>query len=393
MSLKIIGLSVFAFLMQPFNAQAYPDFISFGYSTCITCHSNGLGGGALNDYGRALWSSEIASRQFFSKNTTDEELGARSGFLGKTQLPWWVRPSIKYRSLWLRSNPGGSTAKDQFFQMQNDLGLTTAFSEEQKYLVTGTWGYEPRLSDFGKAYSNRYLLKEFYLRAEIKEQMWLYAGLHEKVFGIRYIDHTAYAKTYTGLSQAYAPNASNQAIASGLTLHKVKDEYEWALNLFAGHPRVEAEEKLTGVSVWSEFNVGENKRIGGSLMTEKNDFLNRQSLAVFFRSEVGKGNSLMAEQGFVQKATTDIETINSMYTWLQGQILLQRGLFLKGNVERSIPRTKENSTESWRNSLGFLWFPAPRFEFRLEGFSEKNITPTNSTNDRLSVRGQVRASF
>ncbi|MBC7464797.1 MAG: hypothetical protein H7256_02295, partial [Bdellovibrio sp.] len=47
----------FLILLLPFLANAYPDFISYGYRTCITCHYNGQGGGALNDYGRAVWAS------------------------------------------------------------------------------------------------------------------------------------------------------------------------------------------------------------------------------------------------------------------------------------------------------------------------------------------------
>jgi hypothetical protein len=71
-------LLVLFFLLGALSAKAYPEFIGYGYSSCMTCHVNGQGGGPLSDYGRALWSAEIAGRLFYSKNTTDDEMGAQS---------------------------------------------------------------------------------------------------------------------------------------------------------------------------------------------------------------------------------------------------------------------------------------------------------------------------
>src|SRR6185312_17179249 len=91
------------------RAQAYPEFIAYGYSSCLTCHFNGNGGGPLNDYGRALWSAEIAGRAFTSK--TEDQLGQSSGFFGSTELPYWIRPGLKMRDLEMESSPGSSTHK------------------------------------------------------------------------------------------------------------------------------------------------------------------------------------------------------------------------------------------------------------------------------------------
>ena len=60
------------------NSFAYPDFISYGYKSCLTCHYNGQGSGALNDYGRALFASEFTARTFTSKKP--DQLADQSGF-------------------------------------------------------------------------------------------------------------------------------------------------------------------------------------------------------------------------------------------------------------------------------------------------------------------------
>jgi hypothetical protein len=96
------GLLICYLLLLALPALSYPSFVSYGYRSCVTCHFNGQGGGALNDYGRALFSAEIASRAFYSDSVSDEELGERSGFLGKTALPWWLRPGFKGRLLWFQ---------------------------------------------------------------------------------------------------------------------------------------------------------------------------------------------------------------------------------------------------------------------------------------------------
>jgi hypothetical protein len=49
------------------KAKAYPDFISYGYKSCMTCHYSGAGSGQLNDYGWALFASEFTSNLFTNK--------------------------------------------------------------------------------------------------------------------------------------------------------------------------------------------------------------------------------------------------------------------------------------------------------------------------------------
>src|SRR5687767_5167006 len=85
-------------------ALSYPQFIGYKYASCITCHFNGQGSGPLSDYGRALWAAEIGGR-LFAGGRTDEQLGEAAGFLGKKELPWWIRPGIKPRQLHVIEDP------------------------------------------------------------------------------------------------------------------------------------------------------------------------------------------------------------------------------------------------------------------------------------------------
>ena len=66
-ALKLIfQLIIFTLLPVKF-VHAYPEFIGYGYGSCLTCHYNGAGGGPLSDYGRSLFAVEIAAKPPFSK--------------------------------------------------------------------------------------------------------------------------------------------------------------------------------------------------------------------------------------------------------------------------------------------------------------------------------------
>lgn len=113
MILIINMVSAVVFLLSS-KAFAYPDFISYGYKACMTCHYTGGGGGALNDYGKAVFASELTARTFTDK--TPDEMGESSGFLGSKELPWWIRPGVKYRGLWFRRNVWDSNKTDRLYQ-------------------------------------------------------------------------------------------------------------------------------------------------------------------------------------------------------------------------------------------------------------------------------------
>ncbi len=83
-----IFCSFLAFFFVGNFAYAYPEFIGYGYKSCLTCHWNGHGSGPLNDYGRGVWASEIASRSLYPKTWKLEDLSATSGFFGPKELPY-----------------------------------------------------------------------------------------------------------------------------------------------------------------------------------------------------------------------------------------------------------------------------------------------------------------
>lgn len=373
------------FLLWTASAFGYPEFIGYGYATCVTCHNNGMGGGQLNDYGRALWSAEIASRWLYDKNTTDEQIAERSGFPGQSKLPNWFKPAFKYRGLFLRRHPG-STDKDstKFYVMQVDFGATVS-DADGKYMASITWGHSPLASDVQTNKISRFLAKEYFARLQIGETWWLYAGLLDIPFGIRNVDHTSYNRAPLGLTF--------RDQSQSVILHTSNEKYELAMDAFLGNPYVEDQFKMKGASVTGEVVVAENKRFGASLMSSKNDVLTRTIGSIHYRQALSKGSAIQAEYGMIIDKPQLDEVSNGSYLYLQSQVMMTRGYYIRPLIENYKANTLSGTPEQWKWGVGLLAFPAPRYEGRIDLINKTNLYKTQAQEDEWQIRSQIHVSL
>ncbi|HWU44121.1 MAG TPA: hypothetical protein VN132_11805 [Bdellovibrio sp.] len=394
-SSRIFSAFVVSFFLFGVNfAEAYPEFIGYGYNSCLTCHYNGQGGGPLNDYGRALWSAEIASRAFYPKTMTDEQIAENSGFFGSLHTPDWLRPHIKYRGLELETNPASSKSQTKYFLMQTDMGLTILPDSEGKYLATATWGrvVHPQNFGLGTEGADRFLATEYYLRVEVVQTWWLYAGLMEKVFGLRNIDHTSYQRTYQGFN-VQNDTADGSANSQGLVLQKIEEKWDVAVNYFFGNPYDSSQYQQKGLSAMGEFEVGDKKRLGLSVLSESSQVLKKNLAAIHYRQALSKGSAVMAEWGLIQDEPTGSDKAVGSYGLLQSMLEFTRGYNVTTTIEHYNREFKSSSGDNWKWSLGLLMFPAPRFELRLAVVNERQISATESQDDLWSIQGQLHVSL
>lgn len=384
-------------MMVSATAQAYPEFIAYGYTSCLTCHNNGMGHGSLNDYGRALFSSEIASRAVFPNKWSNDDVAKTSGFLGSTEIPWWVRPYVKYRSLNNQTKPGSPASETKFYQMQSDIGATFMFDQDANYLLDLTYGQvtpneAARRGQISAAdaasrgSSGVYLLRQYFLRAQPVESWWIYIGLMDKVFGIRNVDHTSYQRSTLGLTQ--------YAQSDGIIVQKVGEKYEATFNAFNGNSKVvDQTQEQKGYSLMSEYEPVEKMRIGGSLLTSSSTVNKLTALGLHYRQGLKKGNSLMAEAGVVQTEATAAPKLNGQYMMVQTMFLMTRGYHLESFIEKSNRDTLTIQPDRWRYGVGVLAFPAPRLELRF-GFIDYRAVSQSSTNqDDWVIQGQLHVSL
>lgn len=380
----------FLLIWVPLTVQAYPEFIGMGYTGCMTCHFNGAGNGGLNDYGRGLFAAEIASKLLWNSRKSDDTLATKSGFLGSKTLPFWFRPSIKYRGLNVDQNPGSKEQHSKkFYQMQQDLNVHMPLNEEQTLLLAfnlGTVADESAASPNKPFSGSMVITREHYLRGQLAESLWFYLGFMDKVFGIRHPDHTAINRSFLGLGQNHQVH--------GLVLHYAKDANEFFFNPFFGNLLIESKSQLPGFTIHYEREPMEMLRIGFSFMRDRDAVaIERNTLAFLVKRGLEGGHSLLFETGIKNSMSSSLKTSNSAYVWSQATMKLVRGLFFQTQMEYFKGDITKLATESLRFGLGFLAFPFQRVELRVSGVSSRAINPITVDNDTWSMLSQVHLSF
>lgn len=384
--LKFAPLLICILLSYSLPAQAYPDFIGYGYSSCITCHNNGLGGGSLSDYGRALYATEISARSVYPDKMDEEEIGAKSGFLGSTQLPWWVRPGAKYRGLWLKRALGAETSPEVWINMQLDLNLNFFLDKKQDFAIITTPSY---ISKEGGGYYGKQdtiFMKEYYLRYKISKNWWAYLGQMDIAYGIRQIDHTMVSRAPIGLGM--------YSQSTGAIVHVTYPDWDLALNGFVGNAAQEDELKQKGFSVTGEYQIVEKFKLGASVLNSESEQVKYNLMAITARMGLSKGTSVIAEAGL--KEITTVSTGDKKvgtYGYVQSMVNISRGYNLLSVIENSKSDIENSSTEILKWSFGALLFPLPRSEFRMMLTNGKAFDDSTANEDVWAFQGQIHVSY
>jgi hypothetical protein len=354
------------------------------------CHFNGQGNGPLNDYGRALFAAEIASRSFYPKEVSDEELGERSGFLGKKPLPDWFRPGFKARLLWFQTDPGSDSSRSRTIPMQADASVTILFDQEQKWIVVGSVGYVPtpralQTSSGSIEKPTNYISREHYIRYNPNENWFFYAGLMDKVFGIRTIDHTAYNRTKTGMAQ------NDQS--HGLVVHYISQPWEITVNPFAGNMAQKAELRQAGASIMVEKDYDEKFRVGGAILSSKNQFVTWNRAEAHLKYGYGHGNSLLLEFGVIQDRPVSGSAQTGAYGFAENLSQISRGYNFLSQVEYYNQTLSTRSPDQYKWTLGLLMFPAPRYEIRTTVVNGRSQSDSGVTSDQWQAQVQLHVAL
>lgn len=371
------------------QAWAYPDFISYGYTSCILCHYNSAGGGAINDYGRALLASEISARHIFPASKTDDEIGEGSGFIPGVQLPWWIRPGIKTRSLWLRQDPGLKTEVDRYINMQSDVNLNFLLNKKQSLgLFTTTSYFENprRFSTSVEKEKKTFATREYYIRWQALKNLWIYIGQLDKVFGIRQIDHTYYSRSRIGLGQFDQ--------SQGIVLFYNDKDYDLSLNVFAGNEAEDEAVKQKGASFFSEYEVGKNSRLGLSLLSSQSRSVKWNRYALHLRQGLSKGTSVLTELGFFENKDLILSrNKNGTYLVLQSLYALDRGYNLLSLFQYLKEDVSVSSPDRTQFGIGALMFPLPRTEVRVLIINSSLNDYNSASQDSWVLQSQLHLSL
>jgi hypothetical protein len=381
----------FTFSLLSSRAWSYPNYISYGYQSCLSCHFNPYGNGPLTDYGRAVGATAISDRLNYSASASEEEIANSADFFGGHFKPSKtysnIRPSASYRGLYLQRNINKKDdAESEFITMDAGIALAMTFLDN-KMIVVGQGGYAPvPLSVRGSGAEDEvkeYRSREHYVGYRFDKELGIYAGLMDKVYGIRVPDHTAYSRSLTS-------NNQNDQV-HGVLAHYAVDPIEFGVHLFVGNLVQDSDLRQRGVSGQAEYSLGKFSRVGVSMMSSVSDYRDVNATALQYRTGFGKGNSLMLELGRTKNQVQGQDVKVGHYLFLQNHYNFRRGLFGIMTVEGSQP-DREDPDHKVRFGPGVQWFPMQRVELRADIYNTKSYG-TGSVSDTWYMASQIHLWF
>jgi hypothetical protein len=370
------------------RALAYPQFISHGYNSCITCHFNPFGNGPINDYGRAVSGTAISGRNFFDENKPEDNIANETAFLFKPFEQKHLRPFIGYRGLLYKANLGEEGSKTEFIHMQLDASLTAKFGEKDQFITSGTFGYAPiprslKNTPAGDKMSE-YRTREHYIGWRPKPNFGIYFGLMDKPYGIRVVEHISFSRI--------APQLTMDDQSHGVIGHFTGETFEAGIDAFIGNLASEKDIRMKGFSGTFEKTVFEHHRLGASLLSQKNDYLKMVSASVHSRSQIGHGTSVLFELGRTDKTPLSTSPKRQEYfSLLQNHIRTTRGLYFLNSIEYY----KNSLDRSYRVRFGpgLQYFPFTKLELRADVYNTRNFNQEASSKDRWDLLMQLHAWF
>lgn len=375
---------LFALVFIPRNVFGYANFIGHGYNSCITCHYNPFGNGPINDYGRAVSATAIGSRGFYRDSKPEDLLGKESGFLFKEPKNTFFRPFASYRGLLLKRNFGEDSETTNYIHMQADLNFVLKLGENDKYISSFTFGYAPvprslqntPAADKVEIYRSR----EHYIGYRPSARWGFYAGLMDKTYGVRIVEHTAYSRT--------TPQLTMDDQSHGFIVHYNTPEFEGGLDYFVGNLAQEAPLRMKGIAGTFEYTLLEKNRLGLSFMKQGNEYVNVAAYAAHVRAGLDNGNSLIFEIGRVTKTPKFDGLVKvEYYANFQNHIRAARGVYLLNSIEYY----KNANDRSYRVRFGpsVSYFPMSKIELRVDLNNTRNFSEQVSVKDKWDLMGQI----
>ncbi|HXH30382.1 MAG TPA: hypothetical protein VNJ01_06195 [Bacteriovoracaceae bacterium] len=354
------------------EAKAYTNFIGHSYTSCLNCHYNPTGGGPLTDYGRAVSATAISSKMLYPDSWSEERVAYASGFLFRKPKQKWLRTQINYRGFQVVRNPGSErTEEKQWINMQLDARLILKFGQNDKFVAVGNYGYAPLPE--GVEEQTEWRSREHYVGYRFTPKFGVYAGLMDKAYGIKVLEHIAFSRS--------APQVAQNDQVHGVMGHFLGEKWEITGQGFAGNLGQEAELQMKGGSLMVERTSFDIHRLGFSAMKSKNEFLDLTSYAVHGRFNLKEGSAVLAEIGETTKTTfnkTDDRTMR--YGLLQTYLRPFRGVYFLSNIEY-FNKDVEQDDYTVRWGPGLQFFPVQRVELRFDAYNTRNFSTSSSTKD------------
>jgi hypothetical protein len=371
------------------SAFAYPHYIGYGYSSCLTCHYQPNGGGPLTDYGRAVAATTLAAKPFFvSSVTTDDDLAEHSGVVGKVDaMPDWLRAQGNYWGAWLLSSLENHPQK-YWINMQAEGSLILQFFDDHHLYFVGTAGYIPpplSLSPDQTSQVSTFISRELYgaYRWNLTDDksLGLYVGFMDPSFGIHVPDHEAFLRSATFLNQ----NDQSHTIK----LHYAGPKFEIQTQALFGNLYQDSTVRQKGATTMAEYEIAQNVRLGGSAWYSTSDFRKIVMQAVHTRIGLPEGNAVLAQVGLIENTPVGTAEQTQGYSFLQTQYRLARGLNLLTTYQYYTVDFFNTNSRIFQFGPTLQYLPFQRLELRVDITDSHQTGVDPASPDTYTFLGQV----
>ena len=349
-------------------AHAYAWMIGHGYTQCGQCHVDPSGSGALTRYGHTIADSLLRTRYAWDRDDANApELG--NFLFGALELPEQFDFGGDVRALSLHTKAENSALQARFIWMQLEA---KASIQDGPFVASATLGYSPE-GALGAALSRNLdstvVSREHWLGLYLDEShgTLLRAGRMNVPFGIRSIEHTLWARSYTGTD-------INDQQQFGVAATFVGERFRGELMAIAGsfqiRPDVFRQRGFSGYAEYSltpRFAIGVSSRI---VHLELDPRVLREEWkhahGTFGRwSTPWEPLVLLSEWDYVFESPKYLPRRKGLVGYLQADIEATQGVHFMGTLEANAVSTV-SSPASFGAWLSYAWFFAPHADLRLD---------------------------
>lgn len=364
-------------LVSGSTSWAFPDMVRHGYVHCISCHTNQVGGGLLNEYGRSL-SKEVLSQLTLGGRPVAE--GDEAFLYGTVKMPKRLLLGGDIRLLQVFTETK-EASKGRFLVMQVDLDSSyDVTSRLRAFLSLGR--VEPQTSDpTAQDYiaSPRHGLELLFSDPEAVNRWALRLGRFMPAFGIGFAEHTFVTRRHLGMmpgQERYAAELSwNNDRTSVL-----------ATALFAQADATRTRPEKGGVLQASQA-IGDASKIGLSFYESDTE----QSQAKFQRQAYGFFSHIAFDKNWYGLLEVDrvkspantwgmVEVFKLGYEVHQGWHVFAVHEFANLDMKKSDPKFEGYS-------IGTQWFPRPHWDILTLYRLERNSAVRNSFDQVIWLVG------
>ena len=352
------------------NASGHPSYIGEGQPSCVSCHVNPAGGGALSDYGRAMSASSLSTKMLFSEEISESGIESYSGFLWKTKLPRWFRPEINYQGHYINRAMGRPQSESEYVHQFLEATVVSQHLKNDALTFVASAGVTParkRSSKYQEKVHHELISRNHYGQIKLTPGTFLMAGAMEKIYGLRVGDKSTFSRQRTGIA------FNDQVHAVALLLHD--QNMDTGFQIHAGNLYQEKKYREQGANFSFEFGETRFWRIGLSGSYSKSETLTRMMGALHFRVSPDDGVSLISEFGVIDTNPESSRKEFGLYGLLKGQLKITRGLNFYTAFEVFNPEIGRKGEKLYRAAPGIQFSPIQRLSIKGELRSQRATIP------------------